>query len=286
MAANPFRHNPLRRIGAGKKTALNPDITPVGAPAAQGCSIAEDFALIEDLFTAGAAGRANSGLPNQRGQIDGEFHGGDAQQLRRRHHLVTIELCSPSVGRGGRVLCSAVAALLAGPDAEGVSCAGVYKGRGHFAVIHQAQGAMSERATGGRGNSIRKAAIRLHESVQALVALWHIQVKQLGCQKPDAYAQHLARAQVLVAGCGLVQCRLNLRRRNHLLCLLFKGQGAMLPTEAAGGVQRAGGLYFMMTVFKDEVAAKMTGRSRKKARRLRHRFASHAATATKSTKVL
>jgi len=105
----------------------------------------------------------------------------------------------PTVALAGRVAQRGVARLGVREDAQRRPAGGIDERRGHFAKVHDLHGAAPHVAARRGDDAIDQAAVGLDESVHPLVRLGQVQPQLDGGAHPHPHAQHLARAQVLVA---------------------------------------------------------------------------------------
>ena len=138
------------------------------------------------------------GAADEPAQIFLELHPLVDKQVRQVEALVADQVALPAVGGirvGGE---RPFAGEGMGRDAHGRFRFGINEGRRHFAVIDNAQRAVADPAVAGHGDTIRAAAIGLHDRQQALARLGKFQAQQFPGVHAHAHAQHLAWAEMMV----------------------------------------------------------------------------------------
>lgn len=206
-------------------TAGQAPIAFAGAGSAESLAATDPFPLVEDFLAAARACGAGSRLADQGSKIEVEPH-----LLLSKHDFggkppVGIEICPPAIGSLGSSLHGPGAQIRERKETDGPLAAHlaarIDKHSGDFAFVGQAHGASPHGAAGGGANSIGEAAIRLHYGEDALVRLRQQTRKDLRGEQAHAYAQHLARAQMLMRPGSLLKQAIELDRwggSGHRLC--------------------------------------------------------------------
>jgi hypothetical protein len=108
---------------------------------------------------------------------------------------------------------------------------GVYERNGDLAVLHKAQIAFAEPATGGNRDSVRETAVGFDDGEDAFEVCRQSQPEELGRAESHAHAEHLTWAQLLVERGQPRKVQTEVVSRGRHMRSLASGCGARLPEK-------------------------------------------------------
>ena len=158
------------------------------------------LALVDDLLTTAGTFRPQTRAAEHGFERWIQVHFLETEQLRFRHELVTLELGVIFLLDRRRIGERRHADIQAGRHPDGLPGARIGKQGGDLAQVLHPQRAMTHGGPGGDLDAIGEATIGLDEDQGGLV--WHGSLQSDGSQpgQTHAHAQHLARAEMVMAG--------------------------------------------------------------------------------------
>jgi hypothetical protein len=159
-----------------------------------------DFSLIDNLFPAKVAIGADAGPADDLFERRPQAHRVNAEELIRRHYLISAQLGEVTPILVRRIVPGALANIDSRCQADGLFCLYIDKCGRDFAIILDSQRAVTDTDPGYGTQAIRETTIGFGDHQQTFIATRDVQCQDPGSEDGRAHTKHLPGAKVAMLG--------------------------------------------------------------------------------------